>query len=271
MTEGSAPQETSSAASFRQKFANKIRRKIPQPLDRPELELERPKVNGYFSPEMAQVEDQVIAACERFAGGFKEGRFGLMVADDTSARLSGLVIKEVSDGISEREDLPKVPIYFVDAGAYSNKGRVEAQLEKLPSRFKDIERRRALLITEFMNTGYSMEMLNEALKELGIACDIAALETVDHKYGNIALSPDSGLFIAKYSDTGNSPLHNQPKWTGLSREKDTHRIVVRKVSDSKKHAINRELASRARQDVHLMAHRAIQRIYPKPQADIINQ
>lgn len=275
MTEISIPQQEGLVGfGWPQRIRDRIpgiRKASTDPLTEAQ-KIEARKVNGYFNHEMAKSEGLMFAVVDRFAGGFKEGRFGLIIADDTSARLPGLVLREVASEVSRREGKPVAPLFFIDAGSRSTKEQIEERAANISERVKGQENKKALVVTELMHSGYSMEFLYNGLRVEGISADIAALEAANDKYYNIHLSPDSTLFIARNIGETKSSLHQRAFLTGVVRDPKTTEIEPLKSDDPKQQEANMEMVTRARQDVHLMAQRAIDRIYPissnNPQATL---
>ena len=114
--------------------------------------------------------------------GIKERRWDFIIGDDASGRIPALVIWKTIRKIYEQENKKRkscpLPLIFVAGGRPTEKRKelIKKRLEKLIKQGEIRPNQRVLIVTEFIKTGQSLVSLLQALEELGIQYDIAALK-----------------------------------------------------------------------------------------------
>jgi hypothetical protein len=131
--------------------------------------------------EMRRVDDAeegLATLCRELRDDVLAGRYGVIVGDDTSGRLPALVLRTAFNIMRAREGLPKLPVYFLPGGG-GRIPRAEAAAAELAAMGPQLVRAsrgaRALVVTDFIDSGSSVLGLIEGCRALGIEADCAAL------------------------------------------------------------------------------------------------
>lgn len=100
-------------------------------------------------------------------------QYDTILSDDASGRLISLILKKVADSAPQRENKPPIKTYFLAGGRHAFYGRKQPLARFLQSKRNEFGK--ALLVTEFIDTGTSLSKLSGLLDEFDIDHDIAAV------------------------------------------------------------------------------------------------
>ncbi|MFA5830232.1 MAG: hypothetical protein WC878_00200 [Candidatus Paceibacterota bacterium] len=133
------------------------------------------------------------------------GEYGLIFGDDASGRIPALLLNEIIQGMY-REFGHKNPDICFFAGSKNLEGEeknekkemISQYLESLKKKNPEDFQKKALIVTDVIATGVSLDPLIEVLKEKGIDFDIASVgdvttEDVESKWGKDVYFGASGL------------------------------------------------------------------------------
>lgn len=138
-----------------------------------------------YQTEVSSIEEPMTKLCTGLNENLQNDNYGLILGDDTSGRLPALVVKGVSDHISDAAQRERVPTFFIQAGRYMSDDEVSSQFEeRIASRIDRLKGRKVLLITEHIDTGGTLDRLIKLFVEHNIPFDIAVMhmgETVRQK------------------------------------------------------------------------------------------
>ena len=205
---------------------------------------------------------------ERLKESIDNGDYDMLIGDDASGRLPTLALRGV---INERNrklcpDLKlsesEIKTRFVAGGQNEeNKEELKKALEKLKPEIK----KKALVVTEYIQSGESMARISKLLENLGISFDVAAFTSEKDKleipenskffYGGTDHYIDAPSFycipemsgIVKDCEPGPYAISNIKKWAG-------------KGADLK---VAQEKINKARKDVDLLVNKIIERVWGK--------
>lgn len=149
------------------------------------------KLKIYPEKEQPQYNFEAIARLEEpiyslIRGEFKKlidkGEYSVLIGDDASGRIPTLIFRKIMlnrlDKLrpnlkpEERDKLLRT--YFVAGSANSDN---EKEIADFFRKVSLDDKHRALLVTEFMASGESMEKMTKSLEDAGIQCDVAVLGT----------------------------------------------------------------------------------------------
>lgn len=224
---------------------------------------------GGYKTEVASLEQPITALVNQLKPNFEEGAYSMIIGDDTSGRLPTLVIHNVADAIYEHQGLPKIPTVFIQSARAIKEEDIKKQVEALKLRYKERPTdKKVLVVTEYINSGWSIKRLTQSLAENGIDCDIATLDAVEpealyREWGTF--SSDTVIFSGTPLSTERTFGHSSPKiWskptlTGLKRAavSEIGVSVLKLGPEIRQDTIN------AREDIKTLSDRLIGRIYPK--------
>lgn len=115
-----------------------------------------------------------------FMKSIEDGKYNLLIADDTSARVPSLIFNKVIKEVYSKKDFPDPKVLFVPGQMKSTNPDISAKisnhinkyLEKVGLSDTEIN---ALVITDTIAEGTTIKKLSDALTKSNINCDIATL------------------------------------------------------------------------------------------------
>ncbi len=106
----------------------------------------------------------------------EEGKYDLIIGDDASGRIPALILHNVITSAYGHKNYEKPQILFIAGAKYTNLNevseRIRAHLEK---HIRHYNNKTVLVVTEYVDTGESIEPLQAALKSLGMQYEIATV------------------------------------------------------------------------------------------------
>jgi len=152
--------------------------------------------------------------------------YDTIISDDASGRIPALIIKKIIDRRRQELGLPEsIPISFIASGRFNN---VSAKLEAGRVLSSFFEQRgtalgRALVVTEFIATGGTIERLAKIMENQGVDFQIAAVSaSYDEKH--YADACFENMICGKYSESSGAQFHSIQRYTGVRK--------IRTISDS---------------------------------------
>ncbi len=172
-----------------------------------------------YRSQFAAVNDAVREIASE-AGEQQLGSYALVVGDDTSGRLPALILHQIINRIRVRSGAPKVPILFIqtNSGLSDNQDPLEAAWARRAGIWKGLAGQRALVVTEYIQTGRHLAQLSNLLGNASIPFDVATLgsDGLDAQVKDTARVPEgTRIFDGK----GGLLLYRETQLTGLSSEK----------------------------------------------------
>lgn len=149
--------------------------------------------------------------------------YDTIISDDASARLVSLIVRKIVNKEREKAAKKSAETFFVASGRHSSE-KVDAAIREFIR--KELSRKgtlgKTLLVTEFIDSGHSIDKLASILEESGIDFDIAAVsvkrdpvkEPLDSIYGKL----QNKIIYGDVSSIGAS-LHGRPEYAGVTKYK----------------------------------------------------
>lgn len=118
--------------------------------------------------------------------------YDFILSDDASGRLPSLYVKKILDGISEKKGLPKTDIRFVAGGLHGD----PKIFEKIGELIKEINPKKVLAVTEFVDSGNSIIKLMKTMESSDIDFDLAMVSG----FGNGISNVNKFMFMSEKSN-----------------------------------------------------------------------
>lgn len=128
------------------------------------------KPEYFFEAEFKELESFVLPLIEKLKENIDKNEYDVLIGDDASGRIPTLILRGI---INERNSGSKIKTKFVAGGQL----RSSAELKETVRRIKPEIAKKALVVTEYISSGKSMDQLSKILKELEIPFDIATLKS----------------------------------------------------------------------------------------------
>lgn len=144
----------------------------------PEEKGEETKKEGEYNlPEIKELEKPLILVLEKLKANIEAGVYDVLLSDDKGGRIPTLAIREIMNRVNQEAGRDKVSVYFLSGGQGLSRSDEAGKETKryIEEKIKNEVKRKALVITEFVSSGVSAEILAGILKKAGVAFDIAAL------------------------------------------------------------------------------------------------
>lgn len=135
----------------------------------------------------------------------KEDRFALLVGDDSSGRIPTLVIRSIINELHRRDENRSIPTFFLQGvpglefRTPKNNKMVENFKKAIELQKETLGNKKALIITEKMESGKRMSSIVRELRIIGVPYDIAA----------VRVSMDEGFYRATGILSEGSILYGQ--------------------------------------------------------------
>lgn len=132
-----------------------------------------------YETAVSTMESSVMRICGELKPHFENGRYGMIVGDDTSGRLPALAIKGVADFVSETYGKKKPDLIFLQPSIRVHPADVVKQFNKrvLP-KVDELKGKRVLIVSDYIASGKTIRRIINQMNEVGIKFDIAALAVV---------------------------------------------------------------------------------------------
>ncbi|MBI4992326.1 MAG: phosphoribosyltransferase [Candidatus Harrisonbacteria bacterium] len=223
----------------------------------------------HFGGIMEELEYPTSRLIEQLKETIDAGEYDMLIGDDASGRIPTLVMKDIISSrmrvlhpdLTSEEDRNLLKTRFIASGRHNaNKEQLIAFFRKIKSEIK----KKALIVTEFMATGASMEQLAEILEQEHIPFDIASIASHSSKrsyqgggYFLPSILGRRGLFIG--SENASVPfLYNDSDLSGVQKKsRGQHLSAHAERPDS----VNQERTGQIREDAHVLADRVLKEVW----------
>ncbi len=244
------PVNTKGGVPTRPSIIDQVKRFVTRTPELPTADL------GDYETDARTMEPSVIKTCRQLKPDFEKGKYSLIVVDDISGRLPGLAIKGVADFISNVNHKQKPGIVFIQASSGIHHWEVVNQFnQRILPHLDIVKRKRVLIVTDYINTGSSIEMISAPLTKNGIRFDVVALEISPfaQNKGNYQKIRKSAIrILSGPSETVGTKIYNRPDLSGLGK----NRYGTPKVMPS-----SRDSVIAARRDIKRLVARTLNAIY----------
>lgn len=220
---------------------------------------------NHYETKVESVEEDMTILCKQLKEPIENGEYGLFIGDDTSGRIPTLALKGFADFISEVFGREYVKTVFLQAGRYVPDQVVEDQFQKriLPL-MRQNSGKKALLITEHVLTGKSIQRLINMFQRYNVAIDIASLQIQRDPNGNLPFKNNPGFSSLvfegrpdmRYASRGSS-IRNELQPVGIYGEESLSGIRKRVPVSRHKDP----MVAAARHDVQRLVSRIVNAVY----------
>lgn len=198
--------------------------------------------NQYNFEAIANLEEPIYSLLKKnLKKSIDKGEYNVLIGDDASGRIPTLIFRKImlnrldklrSNLKSEERD-KLLQTYFVAGSANSDN---EKEVTDFFRKISSGDKYKALLVTEFMGSGESMEKMTRGLEEAGIQCDAAVLGTENSEMGYRIKYPEMFSRHRFYMiDTSGASIliYNRPTLAGVKKmfPKNAHAEPVRKFEE----------------------------------------
>lgn len=195
-------------------------------------------------PEIAGIMPQMQAVVAELKRAFRNGDYGLLVGDDTSGRIPTLILKGVIDHINKSYGRSSIPTVFVQSSQFGLSRDNTELLTVAAKALVDLsKRKRALIVTEYLDTGNHVKHIGELIHQYGGSYDIVTLGQVMSTKAyrnNMVIRSSENIYPSTAASYGCPPIYGESRLTGLTRQRS--RVSVDRL-------ISRKEVSEARDDV----------------------
>jgi hypothetical protein len=153
-----------------------------------EDELDKLRVSPYENPiDPFNKKEGVVKAAARLVLELRDRlpHYDTILSDDASGRLVSLLLKKIIDRKKEERGGEKTEMFFLASGRHGS-AAIDRSIRKFIGKKKK-ELGKTLLVTEYIESGKSIEKLTKALEDKHIDFDIGTLsiERLPQHYGNV--------------------------------------------------------------------------------------
>lgn len=165
----------------------------------------------------------------------KEHKYNIVIGDDASGRVPTLVLSGLIREINQQDKLKPPKVLFFAAGRRESE-RIKKKVKRGITEYLlglekkgeiNPEESRALIVTEHMDTGKSLEYLTEAVKAAGLFCDAASLTSElnieDYKFNKSKKLQGSKLYIGEQKEW-TPPFYGSPELSGVVKKERKAKI-----------------------------------------------
>ncbi len=189
---------------------------------------EQKKEKNYNIPEMGEIEKAMLDVCNKMKDELIAGQYDYIISDDKTGRIPSLIFKKV---IEEMQPNKKISILHLAAGrrlarvfeeAYQNEQK-NKEAEEVYSRIKNAldkyvkptVKNKALVVTEYIHSGRSMEVLKQIMQAADIRFDIA---TLNSWLAEDLQEPDVKVFSSDFHVDSENPIFSIPEnYAGIDK------------------------------------------------------
>ena len=141
-------------------------------------EVSKTKENIISLPEITELEEPSKKIIQKILTRIEKGEYGLIIGDDASGRVPALILGGFIKRVSKLKNLHEPNIIFIP-------GKLQKDIDTTPERLKEHMAKyglkvgdRVLIVTDAIESGRSLEVLSNLLKESGFGFDIATMGVV---------------------------------------------------------------------------------------------
>lgn len=218
-----------------------------------------PEAKDKYQTLVASLEKPMLKICNELKSGLERNKYGIIVGDDTSGRLPTLALKGFSDFVSDQNHMERLPTVFLQSGTKAKDEDVALQFkERVLSRKKDIQDKKALIVTDYIQSGRSVNRLMELFKSQDLPFDVVVLHLSDEFDQSKLVIPESSNMIIGEVSPYSPSVWAKETLTGLSRIE----IPTNEVRAIRGTPFYNKRLRQAREDINLLVRKLSEQIYP---------
>lgn len=148
------------------------------------MRTERPEFHDSRIEELQRPLESLV---EELLPHIREGKYSLLIGDDTSGRIPTLILRKVINSVYGKIGIPDIPTVFFSPGLASTEDETKLR-EKAIREYILRPNTRALIATEYIRFGTAVAGIGDPLRRIGIACDIATIGATFKNKSNMSMS-----------------------------------------------------------------------------------
>ncbi len=228
------------------------------------------KESDYFLPDVfKELEPLTFSLVAKLKENIDKGEYDVLIGDDASGRIPTLILRGVFNARSRKlhpelkDSDSEVVTRFIAGGQVENRKEMEEALKKIKSE----NNKKALVVTEYISSGKSMERMSEILNNLGMTFDVAAFISNKEKikipeisrflYGDLSLDNT-------YEDIPPA-FYDKPELNGVVKDAHAQSYAIPFIKDlsAEQDEIKdiQEKINLARKDVDLLVKKTLKEIW----------
>lgn len=241
----------------------KTKQEVPARLDLSGLDQE--KLLAEMQSDIFKHEELIEALMKLVENlGSKLGDYEMILSDDASGRLPSLFLRKIINAIREKGKKESAKTFFVAGGRHPNERKegTKSEIEHFIAGKKP--KGRMLLVTEYIETGRSIERIMDVLDNQSIDYDVATV--------SVGRDPKEDPYYSEklkkrliYGKVGMSgiKLFNKPAYSGVTKSTESLNEEEEQKMSPHPHRSNRaepNLMRQAREDIEILAQAVIDKI-----------
>jgi len=136
------------------------------------------KEGEYHFREIQELEKPLVLVLEKLRARIEAGVYDVLLSDDVGGRIPTLALRKIMNKVNEKAGKGDVSVYFLSGNMTdrpsSSIGR--AMREHIKEKIKNEIVTRALVVTEYVASGTTIQVLTDILEDAGVtAFDVVAL------------------------------------------------------------------------------------------------
>ncbi len=221
----------------------------------------------YNFSEIAEMEPAMISLVEKLKDKIESGEYDTLISDGVGGRIPTRILREVMMKSGNRDTARKLNTFFLPGGGMahdlsSNKKFNDFVTKKL----NPLVESRALLVTEFVDTGHSIRTLTKALEKAGFSkFDIAIATIREGTEKDAQLVPGHKSFYGSIVRFTPKLYFTDARLGGVKKESISDRIHIFRLKNEnqdyqKKQEIQKDI-HQAREDAHTIAEKILKKVW----------
>lgn len=221
----------------------------------------------YHFEEIAELEKPMMSLAEQLKEAIDKGEYDTLISDDAGGRIPTLIMREIMatrmrkahPEFTPDQERESLKTYFAAGGRAQNPDALKKFFKSIKSEVKN----KALLITEYMDTGESILKLGKVLDKAKLPFDVLASCTLSSKSNLIYYAEEfyknHQLYVGEQGKFPKLYLVNH-RLGGIEKvegSKEPHPHILPKLFGIE------EDIKQAREDVKLMAKRILEKVWPE--------
>lgn len=219
----------------------------------------------YNFSEIAEMEPAMISLVEKLKDKIEKREYDTLISDDIGGRIPTLALRKVLKDRGNEE----INTFFLPGGsrAYELSGNKQFR-GFVTNKLNPLVKNRALLVTEFVDTGNSINTLARVLERAGFSKFDAAIVTI--RQG--AIQKEGKQLVPGHKSFCGDTVAFTPKLYfadarlgGVEKKSTSDRTFIFRLKskdrgDNKKQEIQKDI-NKAREDAHIMAQRILEKVW----------
>ena len=223
----------------------------------------------YNFSEIAEMEPAMISLIKKLKDKIESGEYDTLISDDVGGRIPTLILREIMLGKGRYDNENKLNTFFLAGGRGDWQPDTKESEEFISRRIIPSMKKKALLITEYIDSGDSVAKFIKLFEKAGLKnFDVAAVVISQPEYAykrQRIIFPSHDLYAG---EKGSVPsLYRVRGWTGgvhktvgggklLRSKNEWYEYRDKRLRQEAQKAVNK-----TREDAHTMAERVLEKVW----------